>query len=43
MARAPDWFLGRGLKLTVAGVFAVLFLAYVLLVGWGRAGRRDRT
>ncbi len=41
VARAPDWFLGRGLKLAVAGVFGVLFLAYVLLLGWGRAGRGD--
>jgi uncharacterized membrane protein SpoIIM required for sporulation len=36
VARAPDWFLGRGLKLAVAGVFALLFLAWVLLPGWGR-------
>ncbi|HZY83551.1 MAG TPA: stage II sporulation protein M [Gemmataceae bacterium] len=41
VARAPDTFLSSGLKLAVAGVFAVLFLAYVLLLGWGRAGRRD--
>src|SRR5207249_9418802 len=37
VARAPDWFLGRGVKLAVAGVFGLLFLAYVLLLGWGRA------
>jgi uncharacterized membrane protein SpoIIM required for sporulation len=36
VARAPDWFLGRGLKLAVAGVVGLLFLAYVLLLGWGR-------
>jgi uncharacterized membrane protein SpoIIM required for sporulation len=34
VARAPDWFLGRGLKLAVAGVFALLFLAYLTLLGW---------
>src|SRR5262245_24082313 len=34
VARAPDWFLGRGVKLAVAGVFALAFLAYVLLPGW---------
>ncbi len=36
VARAPDWFLSRGIKLAVAGVFALLFLVYVLLLGWGR-------
>lgn len=36
VARAPDWFLGRGIKLAVAGVFGLLFLAYVLLPGWRR-------
>jgi uncharacterized membrane protein SpoIIM required for sporulation len=36
VARAPDWFLGGGVKLAVAGVFGVLFLAYLLLPGWGR-------
>jgi uncharacterized membrane protein SpoIIM required for sporulation len=36
VARAPDWFLSRGVKLAVAGVFALVFLAYVLLLGWGR-------
>jgi uncharacterized membrane protein SpoIIM required for sporulation len=36
VARAPDWFLGSGLKLAVAGVFALLFLVYILLLGWGR-------
>jgi hypothetical protein len=31
-------------KLTVAGVFAVLFLTYTLVLGWGRNPyyRRDR-
>jgi uncharacterized membrane protein SpoIIM required for sporulation len=38
VARAPDWFLSRGVKLAVAGVFALLFLVYVLLLGWGRPG-----
>ncbi len=36
VARAPDWFLSSGVKLTVAGVVAVLFAAYVLLLGWGK-------
>jgi uncharacterized membrane protein SpoIIM required for sporulation len=36
VARAPDWFITRGVKLGVAGVFALLFLAYVLLLGWRR-------
>ncbi len=33
-ARAPDWYLDSGFKLTVAGIFGTLFLAYLLLVGW---------
>ncbi|HXG09315.1 MAG TPA: stage II sporulation protein M [Gemmataceae bacterium] len=37
VARAPDWFLGSGLKLAVAGIFGLLFVAYVLLLGWGKA------
>jgi uncharacterized membrane protein SpoIIM required for sporulation len=36
VARAPEWLLSSGLKLAVAGVVAVLFAAYVLLLGWGR-------
>ncbi len=34
VARAPDWFLSSGLKLAVAGVVGLLFVAYVLLLGW---------
>jgi uncharacterized membrane protein SpoIIM required for sporulation len=34
VARAPDWFLGGGLKLAVAGVFALLFFAYLIVPGW---------
>jgi uncharacterized membrane protein SpoIIM required for sporulation len=36
VARAPDWVLSSGVKLAVAGVFAVVFLAYTLLLGWGK-------
>jgi uncharacterized membrane protein SpoIIM required for sporulation len=36
VARAPDWFLGSGFKLAVAGVFAVVFAVYTLLLGWGK-------
>jgi uncharacterized membrane protein SpoIIM required for sporulation len=36
VARAPDWFIARGVKLAVAGVFALLFWAWVLLPGWRR-------
>jgi uncharacterized membrane protein SpoIIM required for sporulation len=43
VARSPDWFLGRGLKLAVAGIFGLLFLVYVLLLGWGRpAGQGEK-
>jgi uncharacterized membrane protein SpoIIM required for sporulation len=34
VARAPDWFISKGAKLAVAGVFGLLFLAYVLVLGW---------
>jgi uncharacterized membrane protein SpoIIM required for sporulation len=36
VARAPDSLLAAGVKLAVAGVFGLLFLAYVLLPGWRR-------
>jgi uncharacterized membrane protein SpoIIM required for sporulation len=38
VARAPDWYVEAGVKLTVAGIFALLFLAYLLLPGWQRRG-----
>jgi uncharacterized membrane protein SpoIIM required for sporulation len=41
VARAPDWFLGSGIKLAIAGVFAVAFAAYTLLLGWGKAARPE--
>jgi uncharacterized membrane protein SpoIIM required for sporulation len=41
VARAPDWFLTKGLKLAVAGVFGLLFLVYILLLGWGRSAVRE--
>ena len=40
VARAPDWFLGSGLKLAIAGVFALLFVVYVFLLGWRRPQAR---
>ena len=36
VARAPDWLFPSVLKLTVACVFAFLFLVYTLLLGWGK-------
>jgi uncharacterized membrane protein SpoIIM required for sporulation len=36
VARAPDWVIGSGVKLTVAGFVGLLFAAYVLLLGWGK-------
>jgi uncharacterized membrane protein SpoIIM required for sporulation len=39
VARAPDWYLGSGVKLAVAGVFAVVFAVYTLLLGWGKPAR----
>jgi uncharacterized membrane protein SpoIIM required for sporulation len=36
VARAPDWFLSKGVKLGVAGVFGLLFVSYLLLLGWGK-------
>jgi len=39
VARAPDWVLGSGLKLAVAGIVGVLFAAYLLLLGWKRRPR----
>jgi uncharacterized membrane protein SpoIIM required for sporulation len=40
VARAPDWFIGRGAKLAVASVVALLFGAYVLAPRWRK--RLDR-
>ena len=37
VARAPDWVFSSGIKLAVAGVFGLLFAAYVLLPGWRRS------
>jgi uncharacterized membrane protein SpoIIM required for sporulation len=42
VARAPDWFLSSGLKLAVAGVMALLFVAYLLLLGSRAAVRASR-
>jgi uncharacterized membrane protein SpoIIM required for sporulation len=41
VARAPDVFLHKGVKLAVAGVFGLLFLAYVVLLGWNRPRTRE--
>jgi uncharacterized membrane protein SpoIIM required for sporulation len=40
VARAPDWFQGKGIKLVVAAVVGLLFLAYILVPGWrqGQSG-----
>jgi uncharacterized membrane protein SpoIIM required for sporulation len=40
VARAPERVLSQGVKLAVAGVFALLFVAYVVLLGWGRHATR---
>jgi uncharacterized membrane protein SpoIIM required for sporulation len=37
VARAPERYLDAGFKLGVAGVFLMLFLAYLLVLGWRRA------
>ncbi len=36
VARASDVYISSTAKLTVACVFAALFLAYTLLLGWGK-------
>ena len=43
VARAPDWFIGAGVKLGVASVVGLLFAAYVCLGGWPglRFARRE--
>lgn len=41
VARAPDLLLSSGLKLAVAGLVGAAFVAYVLLLGWGKAARRS--
>jgi uncharacterized membrane protein SpoIIM required for sporulation len=38
VARAPDWFLDSGLKLAVAALFGLLFVAYLVLPGWRTKG-----
>ena len=45
VARASDLQFSTMTKLTVAGVFGVLFLAYTLLLGWGKNSyyRREAT
>jgi hypothetical protein len=35
VARAPSAVLGNNLKLAVGAVFALLFLIYLLVFGWG--------
>jgi uncharacterized membrane protein SpoIIM required for sporulation len=42
VARAPEEVFGTFFKLSVAGVFATLFLAYVLLLGWGQRSSEGR-
>ncbi len=41
VARAPDWFLDKGIKLAVAGVTGALFLAYLVLIGRKYAAERE--
>jgi uncharacterized membrane protein SpoIIM required for sporulation len=41
VARAPDWVIDSGMKLTVAGVFGLLFLVYTLLFGWSWRRKND--
>ena len=41
VARAPDRYLGAGLKLATAGVVALGFATYVLVVGWKRVPNRS--
>jgi uncharacterized membrane protein SpoIIM required for sporulation len=44
VARAPDWFLDKGVKLAVAGVIGLLFLMYIFLLGWkSPAGQRSKS
>jgi uncharacterized membrane protein SpoIIM required for sporulation len=42
VARAPDWAIASGLKLTVAAIFALLFVAYLVLPGWRTAAEEER-
>jgi uncharacterized membrane protein SpoIIM required for sporulation len=36
VARAPDAYISSGIKLACAGLFALVFLVYTLLLGWGK-------
>jgi uncharacterized membrane protein SpoIIM required for sporulation len=38
VARAPEWFLDRGIKLGIAAVVGAAFFAYLILGGWGKTG-----
>lgn len=38
VARTPQQFFGDQFKLAVAGIFALLFVAYSFLLGWGKTG-----
>jgi len=42
VARAPDRYLGAGLKLAVAGGVALAFATYVLVLGWRHRGEAIR-
>lgn len=42
VARAPEHQFDSGVKLTVAGIFAFLFTAYLALLGWKWPGRNVR-
>jgi uncharacterized membrane protein SpoIIM required for sporulation len=41
VARAPEWLIGSGVKLAFAGVVGSLFIAYLVLLGWGKSARES--
>jgi hypothetical protein len=41
VARAPSWFFDQWFKLMVAAVFGLLFVAYIVTLGWSRDDLRS--